>query len=201
MPAGSSRPRNASATREAILTSAIRNFARAGYDGVGVRDIAGEAGVTAMLVNRYFGSKEQLFAEAVETSFAPAVFIAEDPGAVARDAATALVARSASGADDLAPFLIMLRSASNPRSAEVVRDAIERHVGRRLAGLLPVPGRGIRSDVVLSVISGVLLMRRVVGTRALNECDAEQLVDVLEAVFEAIIETPLSRRERKGSSR
>ena len=71
MSTDSPRPRNAAATREAILDSAIRNFARAGYDGVGVREIAGDAGVTAMLVNRYFGSKEQLFIEAVEVSFAP----------------------------------------------------------------------------------------------------------------------------------
>src|ERR1700733_8064560 len=59
------RRRNATATREAILTSARRAFARSGYDGAGVREIASGAGVTAMLVNRYFGSKEQLFAEVV----------------------------------------------------------------------------------------------------------------------------------------
>ena len=59
------RPRNAAATRAAILNSARQAFARAGYDGVGVREIAEGAGVTAMLVNRYFGSKEQLFAEVV----------------------------------------------------------------------------------------------------------------------------------------
>jgi AcrR family transcriptional regulator len=192
MPPGPSRPRNAAATREAILNSAIRNFARAGYDGVGVREIAGDAGVTAMLVNRYFGSKEQLFAEAVETSFAPPVFIAEKPQAIARDAAAALAARSAPDADDLAPFLIMLRSASNPSSAEIVRDAIERHVGTRLAKQLPEPGRQLRRDVVLSVISGVLLMRRVVGTRALNRDNTDQLAELLEAVFDAIVETPLS---------
>jgi hypothetical protein len=52
------------------------------------------------------------------------------------------------------PFLIMLRSVSNPRSAEIVRGAIERHVGRRLARQLPQPGRQLRSDVVLSVIGG-----------------------------------------------
>ena len=43
MPSPPSRPRNAAATQEAILISAIRNFARAGYDGVGVREIAGDA--------------------------------------------------------------------------------------------------------------------------------------------------------------
>jgi hypothetical protein len=86
----------------------------------------------------------------------------------------------------------MLRSASNPRSAEIVRDAIERHVGRRLTRQLPEPGRQIRSDVVLSVISGVLLMRRLVGTRALNGRNADRLVELLEAVFDAIVDTPLS---------
>ena len=192
MPSGPPRPRNAAATREAILDSAIRSFARAGYDGVGVREIARDAGVTAMLVNRYFGSKELLFAEAVEASFRQPVFIAENPQAIARDAATALVARSAPDADDLAPFLIMLRSASNPRSAEIVRAAIERHVGKRLARQLPEPGRQLRSDVALSVISGVLLMRRVVGTRALNGRNTDELATLLEAVFDVIIDTPLN---------
>jgi AcrR family transcriptional regulator len=145
-----------------------------------------------MLVNRYFGSKEQLFAEAVESSFATPVFIAENPQAIAREAAAALVARSDPAAEELAPFLIMLRSASNPRSAEIVRDAIERHVGRRLARQLPEPGRELRSDVVLSVISGVLLMRRVVGTRALNGRNPDQLVELLEAVFGVVVDTPLS---------
>lgn len=192
MSTGPSRPRNAAATREAILKSAIHNFARAGYDGVGVREIAGAAGVTAMLVNRYFGSKEQLFAEAVEVSFAAPVFVAEQSQSLARDTAAAVVARSAADGDELVPFMIMLRSASNPRAAEIVVGAIERHVGKRLARQLPSPGRQLRSDVVLSVISGVLLMRRVVGTRALNGRDVDGLTDILEAVFEAIVQTPLS---------
>src|SRR5258708_35651722 len=62
--------RNAIATRQAILDSALMAFTRSGYNGVGVREIAKGAGVTAMLVNRYFGSKKQLFAEAVETAVA-----------------------------------------------------------------------------------------------------------------------------------
>ncbi|OBF41007.1 TetR family transcriptional regulator [Mycobacterium sp. ACS1612] len=192
MTAPKHRPRNAAATREAILESAIRSFARAGYDGVGVRDIAGDAGVTAMMVNRYFGSKEQLFAEAVEVSFAPAAVIGTDAATLAHEAAAALVARTNPDAAPLNPFLIMLRSVSNPRAVEIVRDAIERHVGRRLAGQLPEPGRGIRTDAMLAVIAGVLLMRRVIETRALRDADPDQLVDLLEAVFTAIVEAPLA---------
>lgn len=186
------RPRNAAATREAILESAIRNFARAGYDGVGVREIARDAGVTAMMVNRYFGSKEQLFAEAVEVSFTPPAVIADDAESLAHEAASTLVARTNPDADPLEPFLIMLRSVSSPRAVEIVRDAIERHVGQRLARQLRESGRQLRSDVMLSVIAGVLLMRQVIATRALNEADPDQLVNVLEAVFSATIETPLA---------
>ena len=54
------RPRNAAATREAILHAALAAFSHYGYDGIGVREIAQMAGVTGVLVNRYFGSKEEL---------------------------------------------------------------------------------------------------------------------------------------------
>ncbi|MBW8710704.1 MAG: TetR/AcrR family transcriptional regulator, partial [Mycobacterium sp.] len=80
----------------------------------------------------------------------------------------------------------------NPRAVEIVRNAIERHVGRRLARQLPASGRRLRTEVMLSTIAGVLLMRRVIGTRALNDAGPDQLVNVLEAVFAAIVETPLA---------
>src|SRR3954447_23779026 len=64
--AGPKRKRDAAATREAILEAATRRFADQGYERAGVREIAADAGVTAALVNRYFGSKERLFAEAIE---------------------------------------------------------------------------------------------------------------------------------------
>ncbi len=187
MPPQQVRRRNAAATREAILESAIGHFARAGYDGVGVREIARDAGVTAMLVNRYFGSKELLFVEAVETSFAPAVFIGQDGVALAHDAATVLAAQSTPDAEPPAPFLIMLRSLSNPRATRIVRDAIERHVGARLALQLAGRGARVRADLILSVIGGVLLMRRIVTPRTLNGAETQLLANLLEDVFDSII--------------
>lgn len=69
--------RNALATREAILVSARKAFAHVGYDGAGVREIAEGAGVTAMLVNRYFGSKENLFAEVSASTMATPTIISD----------------------------------------------------------------------------------------------------------------------------
>src|ERR1700732_1835155 len=96
--------RNASATRQAILESALIAFTRSGYDGVGVREIAKGAGVTAMLVNRYFGSKEQLFAEvSAETMATPSILTHEiltskSPG---KGLADALINQTKAGATPL----------------------------------------------------------------------------------------------------
>ncbi|CAN7572235.1 TetR family transcriptional regulator [Arthrobacter sp. LjRoot14] len=51
-------------SRDAILDSAGRLFGERGYRGVTVRDIASDAGVSAALVMKLFGSKEKLFAAA-----------------------------------------------------------------------------------------------------------------------------------------
>jgi AcrR family transcriptional regulator len=184
------RKRDAAATRQAILTSAVDAFARHGYDGAGVREIAQGAGVTAMLVNRYFGSKEKLFAEAVDAAFAPPTIVADDPAALSAGIADALVRRTGRDADALGPFLITLRSGANPVAAEILRDGIERHVGARLAGLLTGGDAELRTEVMLSLIAGIWLMRHVIATDALAQADPDRLRDLLERLFDVLVEAP-----------
>ncbi|MEO3773416.1 TetR family transcriptional regulator [Micromonospora sp. B9E7] len=184
------RRRNASATREAILNSAIEAFTRLGYDGAGVREVAGAAGVTAMLVNRYFGSKEQLFAEAVDRAFAPRTVISNDPSELSERTATRLAERTSPDADDLDPFLLMLRSAANPRAAEIIRTGIENHVGRHLTDILPGPDAAPRAELLLSLIAGVWLMRKVIATPALAGMDQDALTRQLHDLMEVLVNAP-----------
>jgi len=51
-------------SRDAVLDSAGRLFGERGNRGVTVRDIASDAGVSAALVMKLYGSKEKLFAAA-----------------------------------------------------------------------------------------------------------------------------------------
>lgn len=60
--------RDAQATRERLVAAARKAFSQQGFERTTVRGIAGEAGVNPALINRYFGGKEQLFAEAVSIS-------------------------------------------------------------------------------------------------------------------------------------
>jgi AcrR family transcriptional regulator len=184
------RPRNAISTRVAILKSALIAFSRAGYDGVGVRDIAHEAGVTAMLVNRYFGSKEKLFATAVETVFSEDKLLSGDLAMLSRHAARALVEEPAPGVEQVEPFLLMLHSASNPRAAAILRDSIERHFQQRLTGLLAGDEAKERAMLFLSRVAGFRLMHTVIGTKPLTEADPAALAKRLEAMFELLISPP-----------
>ncbi|MFD0731091.1 TetR/AcrR family transcriptional regulator [Planotetraspora mira] len=182
------RRRDAGMTREAILRSALTAFTRFGYDGVGVREIAQKAGVTAMLVNRYFGSKEGLFAEVVDVALAPRTVVGDDLSTLSRDAAAALVAKTAPEAESLDPFLLLLRSAANPRAAEILREGTQRHVERHLKSMVTGAHDAERTALFLSVIAGVWLMRKVIGNTALAEADPAVLSRHLEAMFQTLAE-------------
>ena len=195
------RPRNAAATRKAILASARRNFARAGYDGVGVREIAQGAGVTAMLINRYFGSKERLFAEvAAETMATPSILtrqILTSPAA-GRELAAALVQLTGAGAIPLDGFLITLHSASSKRAAKIGREQIERHHQKVTAAALRGALAPQRAALVLSLIAGFQVMRQMIGLSALADTDPDTLAKLLAPVFQQLVkgEQPSSSRSK-----
>ena len=185
------RPRNADATRTAILTSARRAFARAGYDGAGLREIAADAGVTAMMVNRYFGSKEQLFAAVIaEVMTAPIILTAESLAspALGQALAAGLVNQTQAGATPLDGFLIMMHSASSPRAAEIGRAQIEQHYHRTLTAALRGDLAAQRAALVLSLVAGVQVMRQMIGLSALADAKPAALIRILAPIFQQLVD-------------
>ena len=185
------RPRNADATRTAILTSARRAFARAGYDGAGLREIAADAGVTAMMVNRYFGSKEQLFAAVIaEVMTTPIILTAESLAspALGQALAAGLVNQTQAGATPLDGFLIMMHSASSPRAAEIGRAQIEQHYHRTLTAALRGDLAAQRAALVLSLVAGVQVMRQMIGLSALADAKPAALIRVLAPIFQQLVD-------------
>ncbi|MFD9539344.1 TetR family transcriptional regulator [Streptomyces sp. NPDC060022] len=66
-PAG--RTRDAARTRDEILTVATREFARLGYTGARVDEIAASTRTTKRMIYYYFGGKEQLFTAVLERAY------------------------------------------------------------------------------------------------------------------------------------
>jgi AcrR family transcriptional regulator len=67
--AGRPKAQDAPATVEQILDAAFRAFATYGYDGVSVRTLNRELGVSHNLIHQRFGSKERLWYAAVDRAF------------------------------------------------------------------------------------------------------------------------------------
>jgi AcrR family transcriptional regulator len=193
--ATTARRRDAAETKKAILLSARAAFARSGYDGVGLREIAQAAGVTAILVNRYFGSKDQLFSEVVASTMVnPGILSSETlaPGRkgadLSREIANALVAKTAPEAAQLDGFLILLRSASNERAASIWKENIERHYEKSLAARLPGRHAKGRAGLILALIAGFQIMRQAVGTPSLSEANPKWLIQELTALLNILVE-------------
>jgi AcrR family transcriptional regulator len=185
------RRRNAEATRKAILASARSAFARSGYDGVGVREIAAGAGVTAMLVNRYFGSKAALFAEvAADTMRDPVILSPETLAApdFAVALAKALVRVTTPGAAPLDGFLILLHSASSPKAAEIGREWIGRGHQATLVDAVKGALAPERAGVFLALVAGLQVMRQMMEIEALSAADPADLERILVSVIRPMVE-------------
>jgi AcrR family transcriptional regulator len=70
---GRPRAQDAPVTLEQILDAAFRAFATYGYDGVAVRTLNRELGVSHNLIHQRFGSKEGLWYAAVDRAFSQQV--------------------------------------------------------------------------------------------------------------------------------
>ncbi|WP_082006128.1 TetR/AcrR family transcriptional regulator [Ensifer sp. ZNC0028] len=166
------RRRDAAATRAAILESARAAFIASGYEGAGVREIAEGAGVTAMLINRYFGSKEGLFAEVLSTANRrPIIATPETLAAPDRAAriSKALLKVTEPEATALDGFLIMLRSISNERAVVIARAVVESHHQKNVTEALSGADAAERAALLMSLVAGVQIMRQVVGLDALSK--------------------------------
>lgn len=188
------RTTKADQTRAAILASARRAFADHGYDGAGVRAIAAGAGVTAMMVNRYFGSKEGLFGEVVEDCTRDSVILsmanltaAEIAGAFA----TALVGLTGETETTLDGFLILFRSTNSETAARIARERIAETHQKTTRGVIGGDNPETRAAVFLAFVAGFQMMRQMIRLDALVNADPKRLTTIVTPVIAAILDNPV----------
>lgn len=176
------RSRNAAATRQAMLAAARRRFLEESYENVGLRDIAGDVGVDATLVNRYFGSKEQLFKEVLLEGKSNKLAGATDDLA---SYLACLVANHDGSEDPHATekLLIILRSASSPQASAIVARTVREDMLEPLANLIDGDNAEARASLGLSVMIGATVLRSILGVTAMSECDHEALRARLSEMF------------------
>jgi AcrR family transcriptional regulator len=182
-------------TREAIAEAARRQFAELGYDRATLRGIAGEAGVDAALVVRFYGSKDALFRDVM--ALPPAVAealagLADGPTATVGRRLAEVIVGMLENPRSRSVVLGRIRSASShPDAAALVRETVTRDVGRLVAAVTDDEPE-TRAVLVGSQIVGLALARHVVRVEPLASLPAADVVDYLAPVFQHYLVEPLT---------
>ncbi|HMK99241.1 MAG TPA: TetR family transcriptional regulator [Acidimicrobiales bacterium] len=172
-----------SGTREAVLEAARERFADLGYDGATIRAIAADAGVDSALVHHFYGTKEQLFAEAVGFPAVPSEVLAK----VMEGGLTKLgdsVIRSIltlwetdDGAERIAA---LLRSAvANESAMRMLREFLTSAILRVVAIRLEVADAEFRASLVASQLLGLAMARYVFQLRPLASASLEEIANAI----------------------
>lgn len=168
-------------TRSAILSAARHRFAVDGYDRATIRAIAAEAGIDPSMVMRYYGSKEGLFAAAVDVDLRLPE-IAELP----RERIGELLVRHfVDRWDGDQTLIVLLRSAVTNESAA---DRLRAIFADQVAALTGDPERAV---LVASQILGLALCRYVLELPPLVALDAGALAARVGPTIQRYITGPL----------
>lgn len=187
-------------TRDRILAAAMKRFCTQSYSETGLRDIAADAEVDVAYVHRCFGSKQQLFAEALRKAALSDHFPDETSDDLAELLTRRLLSRtSAREAQD--PLEIAVHSFSCPEAVEVHRAFVTDDLIGPLAEHLESPAKH-RAALMVAFLAGVTILRDVVGIKELGGGERSKVAPIVRDVFQAIAKANATPRlEAAGRGR
>lgn len=173
------RPAGSSGSRERILASARELFARNGIRNTSIRAVAAAAGVDSALVHHYFGTKEKLFAAAVQIPIDPMQVIGPLREVPVDDLGYALPSMllplwdSEVGAAFIATLRSILASEEISLFRTFIQDVIGVEVGPRVDN--PAGSGVIRIQFVASQLVGVVMARYILELEPFASLPPEQI--------------------------
>ena len=182
------RKRNATNTRAALLAAAMDRFVREGYDSVSLREIASDVGVDVSLVSRYFGGKDELFADVLAACPSGTEMFEGDIATFGERLATKIVV-DAPGDENLNCLLIILRYASSPKAREAIRKSGEERFFGPIAQWLGGPDAKVRARLIADLVMGVMIDRVISDDFDLSPEGRERFRARLARVLQSAIET------------
>lgn len=168
-----------SGTREAILAAARARFAEVGFDKASIRSIAAAAEVDSALVHHYFGSKQELFAAAVDLPIDPAFILEAIQNAPLAELGTVLprtmltVWDSEAGPGVVAAFRSIMAGGDTALVRTFIVQVVLASVRDRIDN--PKGSADLRISLVASQLGGLLVTRKVLGIEPIASLPAEEV--------------------------
>jgi len=186
-----------SGSKAAILHAARSQFADRGYDGATIRAIAAAAAVDPALVHHFYGSKERLFAAAMELPIIPSEAISA--ALARRDPDSSLgthMVRSAltlwESAEMRGSFQAMLRSAlTSEQAAATLRGFMAEAILRPVASVAADSAQ-LRASLVATQMLGLAVGRYVLRFGPVAQATTDELAAAIGPVIDRYLTGDLS---------
>lgn len=179
---------SAAESRARILAAARVAFTRAGYDAVGVREIASAAGVDPAMVPRLFGSKEALFTMIADSAFGlePA-FEGPIEGTGERVARHLMGPLAHSNAEDFDEFAFLLRSVGSPTAAPILSTALHATFIKPLSERMAGTAAEARAALATAYVMGFAVLRAGLGSPSLESAGEDVIIGRLGDAIQACL--------------
>lgn len=179
--------RTGGTTRDRILNAAVLRFARNSYESVGLRDIAADVGIDVAYAHRCFGSKERLFAEALEATIESENLFGGSAEGLASLLSKQIFARDkARGRNTVGPLDIVVRSLSSAEASRVLRECVQDDVIHPLAKKIGQKV-DIRAAAIVALLTGMGILRNVLHIDPLIEAEGGQLEALITQTIKGIM--------------
>ncbi len=189
--------------REAVLDAARAAFHARGYVRTSMKGVAAAAGVAPEVVNRYWNSKESLFAAAMRLPFDPASAVPElvapgldGMGERLTRATFDLLSDEQSRNDFIALFQA---GASATKAAKGMQDFIERSFVDRLVRVLGVPDARLRVNMIVSYLIGVATTRYILRLEPVASMPEDDLVKLVAPTIQNWLDPTKPLRPSKSA--
>ena len=176
---------SADRTRSAILAAARTCFAETGYDGTGLRAIAGRAGANVALIQRYFGSKEGLFFAAILPRLDIGLLLDGPMDEFGVRAAAIMRMKVGRGFD---PMMALLRALATPSLAPSLSAALSRQVIAPLATHLKGDEPEMRAALILAHLAGYESLLRLLQQPELADAPAAAREAALAVTLQGLVD-------------
>ncbi|RXF70923.1 TetR/AcrR family transcriptional regulator [Hansschlegelia zhihuaiae] len=183
--------------RQRILDAAMRLFSASSFDDTSLRDIAAEAQVDVAYVHRCYGSKEKLFAHALNVSLQPGRVFDDVGSDIGKALAREVFSRDAGNPQDVRALDIAVRSLSSAAARNVLKDVIGADLIAPLSDRIPPPNE-MRAVLTIAAMAGIGLFRNVLAFEALQEPAGGELEAVVANLLTDIMRRPRRRLGDEG---
>ena len=183
---GLAAPLDAGHSRGAVLRAAMHRFATLPYSDVTIRDVAADAGVSAPLVMKHFGSKEQLFLAAADLAGQFDELLDAPDTELAHHMVLQVLSIQA-WPQAINPFLATLFIGRAPDAPPAVRERLQVAFVDQLARRLSGGDAELRAELVCAQLMGLSAMLRSVRSPALTSAGTTTILGLYVPAVEQIL--------------